>query len=64
MKTNAITISIRSAIYLWIHIQLQREGLSDYVGLDKNAKLYQHSKVNHFSKFFSVYTEAMGTASF
>jgi hypothetical protein len=22
------------------------------VGLDKNAKLYQHSKVNHFSKFF------------
>jgi hypothetical protein len=30
-KTNAITISIRSAIYVWMHIQLQREGCAYHV---------------------------------
>jgi hypothetical protein len=33
-------------------------------GLDKNAKLYQQSKVNHFSKFLGVYTGFMGPANF
>jgi hypothetical protein len=40
------------------------KGYGDYVGLDKNAKLYQHSEVNHFSEFLSVYTGFMGPAGF